>query len=77
MDDWLEEIPRDSLPKIYLDAGDKDQAFSGVYNFVDLLAEKGVPHEWRLFTGFHDEVYWGVHVDEYLRWYGCVFEQQK
>ena len=74
LDDWLEEIPRDSLPKVYLDAGDKDQALSGVLSFIDLLAEMGVPHEWRLYSGLHEEAYWRAHVDEYLRWYGNVLE---
>ncbi len=74
LDDWLSEIPRNSLPQIYLDAGDKDQALSIVFSFVDLLAEMGIPHEWRLYAGLHDEAYWGTHVEEYLRWYGFSFE---
>ena len=74
LEDWLSEIPRDSFPQIYLDAGDNDQALSIVFSFVDLLAEMGVPHEWRLYAGLHDEAYWGAHVEEYLCWYGEILK---
>ena len=74
LEDWLAEIPRDSLPQIYLDAGDKDQALSIVFSFANLLAEIGIPHEWRLFSGFHDETYWSAHIEEYLRWYAEVLK---
>lgn len=74
LDDWLAEIPADSLPKIYLDIGDQDKERGSVFLFVELLAEEGISHEWRLYTGNHDEAYWGAHVEEYLRWYGDIFE---
>jgi hypothetical protein len=37
--------------------------------FENLLTEKGIPHEWHLNPGYHEEAYWSDHVDEYLRWY--------
>ncbi|MBT3188824.1 MAG: hypothetical protein HN736_13095 [Anaerolineae bacterium] len=74
LDDWLAEIPSNALPKIYLDIGDQDKERGSILQFVDLLTEEGVPHEWRLYTGNHDEIYWATHTEEYLRWYGEVLE---
>jgi enterochelin esterase-like enzyme len=68
---WLEDIPSEALPRIYLDIGEKDRPsilVSATW-FEKLLTEKGIPHEWHLFPGYHEEAYWQAHVEEYLRWY--------
>ncbi|MBT3339131.1 MAG: hypothetical protein HN855_10380 [Anaerolineae bacterium] len=74
LDDWLEEIPADEMPLVYLDIGDGDGDLANARSFADLLAEAGVVHEWHLYAGAHEESYWQAHVEEYLRWYGKVFE---
>jgi enterochelin esterase-like enzyme len=66
---WLDEIPDDSLPRMYVDVGDNDKEIEGVISLEELLNKRGMVHEYYLFTGFHDEAYWGAHVEEYLRWY--------
>jgi len=68
---WLAEIPVDQLPRIYLDIGEKDrpQILASARWFENLLTELGIPHEWYLFTGYHEEAYWQAHVADYLRWY--------
>jgi enterochelin esterase-like enzyme len=68
---WLNAIPAEQLPRIYIDAPDKDrpQIAKSAAWFEGLLTELSVPHEWHLFTGYHDEAYWGSHVEDYLRWY--------
>ena len=68
---WLDAIPPDSLPRIYLDAGDKErpQILRSARWFEELLTEKKIPHEWHLYPGYHEETYWQVHLEEYLRWY--------
>jgi enterochelin esterase-like enzyme len=70
---WLDEIPARSLPRIYLDIGDKDRPaiLESALWFENLLTEKGIPHEWHLYTGYHEEAYWAAHVEEYLRWYAA------
>lgn len=68
---WLEAIPHESLPRIYLDLGDKDRpqiAKSAIW-FEELLTEKRIPHEWHLYPGYHEEAYWRGHIEEYIRWY--------
>jgi enterochelin esterase-like enzyme len=68
---WLDEIPVEALPRIYIDLGDKDRPeITDVSNwFADLLNQRSIPHEWHLFTGYHTEEYWSAHVEQYLRWY--------
>jgi enterochelin esterase-like enzyme len=68
---WLDAIPPESLPRIYLDIGEKDRPsiLQSAIWFEKLLVEKGIPHEWYLFQGYHEEAYWQAHVEDYLRWY--------
>lgn len=68
---WLDAIPVDEMPRIYMDIGDKDrpEIMRSAVWFEDLLTQEAVPHEWYLFPGYHEEAYWASHVERYLRWY--------
>jgi enterochelin esterase-like enzyme len=68
---WLDEIPSDSMPGIFLDIGEKDrpQILSSAEWFEQLLTERNIPHEWYLYPGYHEEAYWRSHIEQYLRWY--------
>jgi enterochelin esterase-like enzyme len=70
---WIDQIPIESFPRIYLDIGDRDrpEVLESAIWFEELLTEKGIPHEWHLYSGEHDEVYWQSHVEQYLRWYAA------
>lgn len=70
---WLAAIPPESMPRIYLDIGERDREaiLHSAMWFENLLNEQGIPHEWYLFTGYHDEAYWSEHVADYLRWYAA------
>lgn len=73
---WLDGIPADQYPRIYIDIGDNDRPEieeSAVW-FEGLLIDRGIPHEWHLFSGYHEEVYWQAHVEGYLRWYTEVWK---
>lgn len=69
--EWLAAIPPGSLPRIFLDIGEKDRPaiMESAAWFEKLLTDKGIPHEWHLYQGYHEEAYWQAHVEEYLRWY--------
>lgn len=69
--EWLDAIPIESLPRIYLDIGEKDrpEILESALWFEDLLISKNIPHEWHLNPGYHEEDYWSAHVEQYLRWY--------
>jgi enterochelin esterase-like enzyme len=68
---WLDAIPAAEMPRFYLDIGDNDrpEIMESTRWFEGLLDQRDIPHEWHLFTGYHDEKYWGAHVEGYLRWY--------
>ena len=68
---WLEEMPAELMPRIWLDIGEKDQQaiLNSAIWFEDVLTEMGIPHQWQMFPGNHDEAYWRSHVEDYLRWY--------
>jgi enterochelin esterase-like enzyme len=72
---WLDAIPPDLMPHIYMDIGEKDrpQILSSAQWFEKLLAERNIPHEWYLFPGYHEEAYWQSHVEQYIRWYTSVW----
>ncbi|MGB7116550.1 MAG: alpha/beta hydrolase-fold protein [Anaerolineales bacterium] len=71
MSNMLDQIPIELSPRIYIDTGDRDRPtiIESAYLLGDLLNKKGIPHEWYLFTGSHNEDYWRNHLEGYLRWY--------
>jgi len=54
------------LPFIYLDCGTEDFFFQNNREFVSLLTEKKVPHEFRQLPGAHNWQYWDKQVQEFL-----------
>lgn len=66
---WLAEIPAGSMPRIWMDTGRADWYLRPTTQFEQILTSNGVPHEWYLFNGTHEEDYWSAHVSDYLRWY--------
>lgn len=75
---WLDTIPFELLPRIYIDIGDKDRPpiLASAIWFEQLLTRKGIPHEWHLFSGYHEEAYWKAHVEQYLRWYSLEWQSE-
>jgi enterochelin esterase-like enzyme len=71
MRSMLDAIPPDSYTRVYLDIGDRDQheIMRVSLWFEELLDQRSIPHEWHLFSGYHNEAYWGAHIEGYLRWY--------
>jgi len=56
-----------ALPYIYLDCGTEDILFQNNRDFVALLVEKKIPHEYRQLPGAHNWEYWNKQVQEFLR----------
>lgn len=69
--EWLENIPADSLPRIFIDVGRRDysQIQLSAEWFGGILGDLGIPHEWYSFAGRHDELYWKSHMEQYIRFY--------
>lgn len=68
---WLADLPPGQDLRFYVDIGQNDSGLQAAIWLADLLDAAGLPHEWRLNQGTHDEVYWSTHVEEYLRWYAA------
>jgi len=68
---WLVSTPVEGMPRFYLDVADHDRPdiYDSAVWFEAMLTEYNIPHEWHIFTGYHEEAYWGAHVEQYLRWY--------
>jgi enterochelin esterase-like enzyme len=73
---WLKAIPEESWPDIFIDTGESDSELGFNSLFETMLTQLGIPHEWHLYPGAHDEAYWSAHVEEYLRWYAEVWAKQ-
>ena len=55
-----------AYPFLYLDCGTEDFLFQNNREFVDLLVQKKVPHEFRELPGGHNWTYWNAQVEEFL-----------
>jgi putative tributyrin esterase len=53
------QIPRDKLPHIYLDCGDRDFLVSQSRDFMKLLLANNIPFVFGQSAGVHEEDYWG------------------
>ena len=56
-----------TLPFLYVDCGTEDFLFQSNRDFIQLLIEKKVPHEFRQLPGAHNWEYWDKQVQEFLR----------
>jgi enterochelin esterase-like enzyme len=65
----LDAIPPEEMPRIFMDIGKSDGLRTSAEKFEAQLTERGIPHEWYMFPGYHNEKYWSSHVEEYLKWY--------
>jgi len=67
--EWVQAIPPDELPRLWIDTGDHDVLRSSTEELLSLLDAEHVAYTWHLFTGYHEAAYWSAHLEEYLRWY--------
>jgi S-formylglutathione hydrolase FrmB len=56
-----------TLPFLYVDCGTEDHLFGDNREFVSLLVELKIPHEYRQLPGSHSWTYWDSQVQEVLR----------
>lgn len=65
----VREMPSDkikNLPFVYLDCGTEDGLIISNRDFVNLLLEKKVKHEFRQLPGAHDWKFWDAQIQEFL-----------
>ena len=76
----VREMPAEkagALPFIYLDCGTEDFLAANNRDFMLLLVEKKIRHEYRQLPGGHNWVYWDAQVQEFLRLSEKFFRQAK
>ena len=56
-----------ALPFVYLSCGTEDFLFQNNRDFVNLLVEKKVKHEYRQLPGAHDWRFWDPQIQEFLK----------
>ena len=59
--------------QIWLDIGDKDAWYPAAKLFHEQLQSYGVPHQWNVSSGDHNDAYWTAHIADYLRFYSNAF----
>jgi len=57
--------------RIFLDVGQGDWVLPGMDDLHAALTAAGVPHDYRVNEGYHDDSYWSEHVSEYLALYAA------
>ncbi len=55
--------------RIWVDIGRRDPYLIEARPLHDALTATGVPHEWHVNEGTHDEAYWRANLLSYLTWY--------
>lgn len=70
---WLNKLPDDKLPRIYMDIGKSDPLLNSATWLDQALTARFVTHEWRLNPGRHELQYWRSHLLEYLQWYTAAW----
>lgn len=68
--------PAERWPSIYIDIGDLDGARAQTALFADELTAFGIPHEFHIYPGGHNQSYWAAHVEDYLRFYGEAWREK-
>jgi putative tributyrin esterase len=76
----IREMPAEKanlLPFLYLDCGTEDFLAQNNRDFMNLLVEKKIRHEYRQLPGGHNWIYWDAQVQEFLRLCERFFKQSK
>jgi enterochelin esterase-like enzyme len=72
---FIQAIPEETRPKLWLDIGDSDMELTRTLALEDILTRNDYLHEFHRFAGEHTEVYWNAHVEKYLRWYTQIWQE--
>ncbi len=67
----LNAIPKNRMPRIYVDIGDNDPNPESALLLEQLLEDRNIPHEYHINPGYHTEQYWESQVESYMRWYAA------
>jgi enterochelin esterase-like enzyme len=63
--------------RIYMDIGADDWYIANIRRLHEDMEAAGIPHEWVLNEGIHEDAYWADHVGDYLRWYASGWPEER
>lgn len=67
--DWIEAIPSESIPSVWIDIGDRDPLRLSLPELTAIFDEADLTYALYSYPGEHIEAYWEAHVEDYIRWY--------
>jgi enterochelin esterase family protein len=70
---WIRGIPKDDLPRIWIDIGKDDSLRESTLALIATLDELEVAYTSLLPEGDHTAAYWSAHLEDYLRWYTSLW----
>jgi enterochelin esterase-like enzyme len=73
---FIQSIPVESRPNLWLDIGDADMELTQGLLLENILTRNSYIHQFHLFSGDHTETYWGAHTEDYLRWYTQAWQEK-
>jgi len=59
--------------QIWIDVGDGDPYLRATTSLHSILLARGIPHQWNVYPGPHDNSYWSEHTSDYLVFYSSAF----
>ena len=73
---WLDAIPLDLAPGIYLDYAESDQSAirRSANDLMEELDEREIPYIFLTGPGIHNETYWASQVEDYFAFYLSTWE---
>lgn len=68
---WIEDIPTESFPRLFLDVRDRDINYSkeSVILLESIFSQHQLPYTLYEVEGYHNEDSWGNYIERYMRFY--------
>lgn len=71
----IKDIPETNRPKLWLDIGEEDPLLGDSLLLEDVLTQNNYIHIFHRFAKDHSEHYWSSHIEQYMRWYVGVWQE--
>ena len=70
---WLNDIPVDKMPYLWVDIGLRDSLFPSTAHLIEFLFQQGIAPTLQFNEGDHLPSYWESNLSTYLRWHGGLW----
>ncbi len=73
--DIIKNIPAKDRPRLWLDIGEEDPLLGDSLLLEEVLTQNNYIHIFHRFAKDHSEHYWSSHIEQYMRWYVSVWQE--